>query len=379
MDISGSSCAACLTAVFAACTAVGGIADKIAVWGYVLDKTPTACPFVFGKTDYSLERAAAEFGFSKAMYMNSCFNQEYLDKNFKYWDRECFENCVDNRLKDVQLEKLRGLDEVWCATTHGKKLESSIAIARLSLKYPNIVGVNFDDFNGANSELGMSVEKMRELKAAMRAINPKMKISVVSYVKDSNGTDFDLTPYRGEIDHVSRWKWVTETNYWHNLRADVAELRRQVGPEAKIVHGLYIHNFAKDMKCPEALPLDYFKLSAAAALDAVADGTLDGIILPQVAWYSMPTHREHFDWFLRRVRDMDRAAVLPAGATVGMTQADVNYVIAAATKPGGIHFAGAEPDPLFTGDGHCVPHFSPKCMHNQQAEKGKSPWQQGRH
>ena len=297
----------------AACSSAGELADKIAVWGYVLDKTPTACPFVFGKTEYSLERAAAEFGFSKAVYMNSCFNQEYLDKNFEYWDRECFENCVDNRLKDVQLEKLRGLDEVWCATTHGKKLESSIAIAKLSLKYPNIVGVNFDDFNGDNSELGMPVEKMRELKAAMRAINPKLKISVVSYVKDANDTNYDLTPFRGVIDHVSRWKWLTETNYWHNLRADIAELRRQVGPKAKIVHGLYIHNFAKGMKCTEALPLEYFKLSASAALDAVADGTLDGIILPQVAWYSMPTHREHFDWFLEKVRAMDMKNVMKNG------------------------------------------------------------------
>ena len=61
--------------MMAACAGAGVVADKVIVWGYVLDKTPTACPFVFGKTDFSLERAAAEFGCTKAMYMNSCFNR----------------------------------------------------------------------------------------------------------------------------------------------------------------------------------------------------------------------------------------------------------------------------------------------------------------
>ena len=281
------------------------IADKIAVWGYVLDKTPTACPFVIGRTEFSLERAAAEFGVKKAMYMNSCFDRDYIVKSFPDWDRECFENCIDNRLTGVQLGKLKGMDEVWCATTHGNKRESAIAIARMSLKHPNIVGVNFDDFNVSNPATGLSVEALRSLKAAMRAINPRMKVSVVSYVRDSNGTDFDLTPYRGEIDHVTRWKWVTETNYWSNIRKDIAELRRQVGPGVTILQGLYFHDFATGMKCRDPLPLDYFKLSVTSALEAVADGVLDGLVLPQVAWYSVPSHRRHYEWLRETIRELD--------------------------------------------------------------------------
>ena len=59
-------------------------------------------------------------------------------------------------------------------------------------------------------------------------------------------------------------------------------------------------------------------------------------------------------------------AVIPAGATVGMTQADVNYVVAKDTKLGGIHFAGDDSVLLvtnltaqtdfnipFTGGGEC--------------------------
>ena len=261
---------------------------------------------MFGKTEFSLERAAEVFGSRKAFYMNSCFSREYVEGHFKYWEPDCLENCVDNRLAPVQMDKLRGMDEVWCATTHGDKLASAVAIAKLSLVYTNIVGVNFDDFKTNNSVHGMSVEKLKELKAAMHAVNPKLKVSVVSYAIDAHTkrkAEFrDLTAYRGEIDHVSYWKWLPETNYWCNLRSEVAKIRRQVGPKATIVHGLYMHDFSKDMKGLDPLPLDYFKFSVNAAFDAVADGTLDGVILPQAAWYLVPSHREHYEWLREKVR-----------------------------------------------------------------------------
>ncbi len=275
--------------------------NKVIVWGYVLDKTPSACPFMHGKTDFSLERATREFGAKKAMYMNSMFNREYVLKSFPYWNRECFENCIDNCMADVQLDKLRDVPEVWCATIHGNKLESAVKIAEASLKHQNIVGVNFDDFGAASAE-EESLARFRAIKTAMLAINPRLKVAVVSYAKDANGTNVDFTPYRGEIDLVSRWKWVTDTNYWHHIRADIANLRRQVGPRARIVQGLYFHDFSRSIeKGADPLPLDYLKLSVNVALDAVADGTLDGVILPQVAWYSAPSHREHYEWLRERI------------------------------------------------------------------------------
>ena len=267
------------------------VKDKIIFWGYVLDKTPTACPFMMGQTDFSLERATREFGAKQAMYMNSMFNRDYVLKHFSYWGSECIENCLNNHMADVQLDKLRDVPEVWCATMHGDK----------------IVGVNFDDFGMASAE-EETLEKFRALKTAIRAINPKLKVAVVSYAKDSNGSNVDLSPYRGEIDLVSHWKWVTDTNYWHNFRADIATLRRQVGPRAKIVQGLYFHDFSVSIqKGADPLPLDYLKLSVNTALDAVADGTLDGVILPQVAWYSAPSHREHYEWLRDRILSLDKS------------------------------------------------------------------------
>ena len=44
----------------------------------------------------------------------------------------------------------------------------------------------------------------------------------------------------------------------------------------------------------------------------------------------------------------DDIAILPAGATVGATQADVNYMMASATKLGGIHFSDDDTVLLFT-------------------------------
>ena len=286
---------------------VANVADGVICWGYILDRTPTACPFMIGRTDFSLERATSEFGAKRAMYMNSMFNREYVRSSFPYWPSECFENCIENRMSDAQLDKLRDVPEVWCAAMHGGKLESAIKIAEASLRHPNIVGVNFDDFC-IPSAAEETLERFRAMKSAVRAVNPRLKFAVVSYAKDANGTNLDLSPYREEIDLVSRWKWVTDTNYWHHLRADIAELRRQVGPRAKIVQGLYFHDFSRSIeKGADPLPLDYLKLSVNTALDAVADGTLDGVILPQVAWYSAPSHRAQYEWLRARILSLEKS------------------------------------------------------------------------
>ena len=62
---------------------MGKIRDTMYTWGYVLDKVPTALPFVFGKTRCSLETAAEFLGLNKAFYMNSMFSREYYRKRFR--------------------------------------------------------------------------------------------------------------------------------------------------------------------------------------------------------------------------------------------------------------------------------------------------------
>ena len=273
------------------------ISDRIYTWGYVLDRKPTACPFVFGKTDVSLETAAAGFRSGKAMYMNSMFDRDYILKHFPDWDRECLANCIDTRLSDRHWELLKDIPEVWCALQHGDKLGSARRIAELSLRHRNIRGVNLDDFKDGNPANDMTPGELMELRRTIRAINPELQVAVVTYeAEPGENREFDLTPYRDAIDLVSRWKWRTDSAFWDGYRACVEKVRAQVGPRVKIVQGLYLHDFGSGMNSRSPVPLDYFKRSVRAACACVADGTLDGIILPQVGWYSSPAHQEHVRW-----------------------------------------------------------------------------------
>lgn len=270
------------------------IRDRIYAWGYVLDKTPTACPFVFGKTDVSLERAAAMLGAGKAMYMNSMFNRDYIIKYFPKWDRECFANCIDTKLSERHWELMKDVPEVWCAVQHGDRLGSAKRIAELSLRHKNIRGINLDDFNDGNPANAMTPDELMALRKAVRAINPELMVAIVTYADDSR--DFDLTPFRDAIDLVSRWKWKVDSAHWDDYKARIEKVRTQVGPRVRIVQGLYLHDFGAGMESRIPLPIDYFKRTVRKACECVTDGTLDGIILPQVGWYSSPAHQEHVRW-----------------------------------------------------------------------------------
>jgi len=273
------------------------ISDRIYVWGYVLDKTPSACPFVFGKTDVSLERAVAMFGSGKAMYMNSMFDRDYILKWFPKWDRECFANCIDTKLSDRHWELLKDVPEVWCALQHGDKLGSAKRIAELSLRRRNIRGINIDDFKDGNPANDMTPEELMALRRTVRAVNPELQVAVVTYEAEP-GEDraFDLTPYRDAVDLVSRWKWKVDGSHWDDYESSVRRVRAQVGPRVKVVQGLYLHDFGAGMESRSPLPIDYFKRTVRKACACVVDGTLDGIILPQVGWYSSPAHQEHVRW-----------------------------------------------------------------------------------
>jgi len=270
------------------------IRDKVYVWGYVLDKTPSACPFVFGKTTVSLENAVSTFGAGKAMYMNSMFDRDYILKHFPKWDRECFENCIDTKLSERHWELMQDVPEVWCALQHGDKLGSAKRIAALSLRHPNIRGVNIDDFKDGNPANDMTPEELMGIRRAIQAINPGLKLAIVTYA-DADRL-FDLAPYRDAIDLVSRWKWTADGAFWDQYDESIAKVRAQVGPRVKIVQGLYLHDFGAGMESRNPVPLEYFKRTVRKACSSVVGGTLDGIILPQVGWYSSPAHQAHVAW-----------------------------------------------------------------------------------
>ena len=284
------------------------IKDRVFVWGYMLDSVPTECPFVFWRTRCSLENGADDLGAERLVYMNSMFNREYVRTAFPYWSAECCSNCVDNRLSPAHLARLGRFGTVYCALEHHNQVESGLRIARLSLDHPNIAGINIDDFNIVHTN-GLdfwTMDGLRNFRAELLAINPKLKIMAVSY--SSNSPQYvDMSPSRGLVDIYSRWCWKVSPDYWKDYRADIAKLRAQVGPEPKIVQGIYINDFGSSMQSREPVPMDVFQLSVRTICEGIRDGIVDGLIVPQTGWFDSPKHREHVIWLRNYLDGFDAA------------------------------------------------------------------------
>lgn len=280
---------------------MGFLKDRIWTWGYVLDKVPSAAPFTFEKTRCSLETQTAYLGAERTFYMNSMFSREHIEKNFSVWDPEIIENCTDNRLSDMHMNRLKCMKEIYCTLEHDNYLESAIRIAKLSLKYKNIVGVHFDDFCGARG----SKKLLPVVRDAIKEINPALKIAIVTYSFWDQAEYKDTSEY---VDLYSRWCWVPSEDYWRQHKDDIKRLRDITGPDKKIVQGIYIHDFGSSglpvTQCLSKVPMEVFKLSVETICENTWDGTLDGIILPQAAYFSCLSHKSHIsflkefvDWF----------------------------------------------------------------------------------
>lgn len=269
--------------------------DKVFTWGYVLEKTPTYAPFVFGKTRCSLETAAEYLGVRKAFYNNSMFNVAYLQKHFPKWDQECIDNCIAGRLSDTQLDLLHGIEEVFCTLEHGNYLASAIQIAERSLKYPNIKGIQIDDFNQSpDSENYVPPAALKKIREEIQSINPALQIAVVTY--SHLPVDFQLAPVVEDIDIVSRWCWVPSQDYWDQHADDIKKVRDVIGNNKKLIQGLYIHDFGTSMSCQYPVPIEIFRKSIITVCENTCNGLLDGFIIPQVGWFSVASHYEHISW-----------------------------------------------------------------------------------
>jgi len=67
-------------------------------------------------------------------------------------------------------------------------------------------------------------------------------------------------------------------------------------PRKKIFHGIYIHDFGSGRPIPDCrncVPMEVFRKSVETVCEQTCSGILDGIILPQAAYFSFPSHREH--------------------------------------------------------------------------------------
>ena len=271
--------------------------EKIWSWGYVLDKAPTAAPFVFGKTRCSLETASRYLGAGKTFYMNSMFSADFMRKHFPDTEDECIANCIGNRLSDSHMKLLSDIPEIYCALEHGRRDASGKRIAELSLKYGNIKGVNFDDFNNGAPETDIRPEELREFRAMIRSINPELKIAIVTY--SHLPLEKQIVPFADSVDIVSRWRWTASQDYWDDYEKDIKAVREALGPSGQIIQGIYLHDFGSGMKSRYPVPLEVFQKSVRTVCHAAYDGLIGGFIIPQSGWFSSDAHFEHVTWMKR--------------------------------------------------------------------------------
>ena len=269
---------------------MGYLKDRIWSWGYVLNKVPGAAPFTFGKSRCSLETQADYLGAERCFYMNSMFNAAYIEKHFNSWVPEVVSNCIENSLSDNHFQRLEKMKQIFCTLEHDNYLESAIRIARASLVHKNICGIHLDDYS--TSKGGSMI---KEIKERIMEINPSLRIAAVTYYKwDWEQNYASGVPY---IDVFSRWCWVPSFDYWQLHEEDIRKLRDLVGEGKQIFQGIYIHDFGSSgrpiCECLNCVPIDVFMKSVETICEHTCNGILDGIILPQAAYFSFPSHREH--------------------------------------------------------------------------------------
>lgn len=287
---------------------MGYLKDRIWSWGYVLNKVPCAAPFTFGKTKCSLETQAEYLGAERCFYMNSMFSRKYVETYFSSWDKEVLESTIENVLSDAHFLRLGKMKRIFCTLEHQNYKESAVKIAKASLVYKNICGIHFDDFTPGNG--GRLIAEIHDL---VKEINPELKIAAVTYSKQDAAEYKESAVY---IDVFSRWCWVPSFDYWHFHKEDIEKLRDVVGEKKQIFQGIYIHDFGSSgrpvTECYSCVPIDVFKKSVETICEHTCTKVLDGIILPQAAYYSFPTHREHVK-FLKEYVDWADGTMTDSG------------------------------------------------------------------
>lgn len=279
---------------------MGFLKERIWSWGYMLDKIPSPAPFTFEETRCSLETQADYLGANNIFYMNSMFSREYIEEYFAPWDKRILENCIDNRLSSSHMQRLQKAKNIFCTLEHQNYLESAIRIAKLSLTYKNITGIHMDDFSAGNG--GRILEELHD---KVKEINPALKIAIVTYSHHDQKEYKEAVKY---VDIFSRWRWVPSEDYWHSHKNDIKILRDMIGPEKTILQGIYIHDFGSSglpvTECLSKVPMEVFQTSIETICENTFNGTIDGIIIPQAAYFSCLSHKKHvaflkeyIDWF----------------------------------------------------------------------------------
>jgi hypothetical protein len=254
------------------------------VWGYTLDEVPGKAFFVKGTTSCSLETAANYLGCTNVCWMNSLHTMDCLT------EKKC--------------ERLQEFETVFCGLTHIEHgyegsgdwellyKESAARIAELSLKFPNIKGAILDDFRSPEGpSKDLTDEDLHVINAAMKDINPDLKLYLVHYHTTQDFTK--LESCRKDFDGLSIWSWHSTDYFWNALYEDQVRLIRRTYPEKEILQGQFIHAYGD---AGGAQPMDQMKLQCEKIATELDKGRIDGWCALQSGWFCRLDHREQVEY-----------------------------------------------------------------------------------
>ncbi len=141
-------------------------------------------------------------------------------------------------------------------------------IARMSERFRNITGIFCDDLMGVLRKNGWEPDRLTEVMAPAREINPDLKIWTVVYTHEFEKPDF-WALVRPHIDVVNLWVW--ESKNLVDLPRYVDECRALFA-DKPIIMGIYLRDYP--MRAP--VPVDAVKRQMALTAEYIEKGKLDG-------------------------------------------------------------------------------------------------------
>jgi len=190
---------------------------------------------------YGLGQGAEYFGLTRVNYLFQPNDEHamkllsHLDEvtcDISKWD---YEWTSDGAVKCV----VRG--DPAAVRAEGEK------VARLSTRFSNITGAFYDDVMGLMKSYDYGPEEFGEIRAAIRDINPELKLWAVVYTHEFEHVDYwrAISPH---IDVVNLWVW--ESSKLADLD-DYVDQCRKLFAGKPIIMGVYL----RDYGIPAAVPV----------------------------------------------------------------------------------------------------------------------------
>ena len=256
------------------------------VWGYVFDSYPGKIPFVPYESWCSLETACKYLNADNAVYMNSCSSMEALnDTLFKKMD--CCKNVI-------------------CGLDHSDYETCAEKVSLFSLKHPNIGGAIIDDFLDdlgdyyQGPSAGMTPEKLKAIRNALKKHNPELKLYVVRYTRQNPER---LLPYLEHFDVLNLWVWTSTKEFWQSQYLEtVANLRAMY--RKPILQGVFLHHYGFCYTEQPRMEPELLRIQCERISEELRWGHIDGWCFLQNGWFSLQSHREtiqelksYLEWF----------------------------------------------------------------------------------